>query len=174
MSSADVSRLGLVTSASQARFYNFTAWTGFLCSIPLLLLHTLGVPRQDQLTKNHAVQITIDISRPDLRHHPWHAAETIFSSVWAFFFFIASCVVLGKSKNFWVVNVGDHGAFVSAGFFGLLATGLYSLQVFLTSNSNIRLTLMNMICLDLLLMAYVAWKGARPSGLGPGGAPHPL
>jgi len=129
MSSADVSRLGLVTSASQARFYNFTAWTGFLCSIPLLLLHTLGVP-----------------SRPDLRHHPWHAVETIFSSVWAFFFFIASCVVLGKSKDFWVVNVGDHGAFVSAGFFGLLATGLYSLQVFLTSNSNIRLTLMNMIC----------------------------
>ena len=39
--------------------------------------------------------------------------------------------MLGKSKNFWVVNVGDHGAFVSAGFFGLLATGLYSLQVFL-------------------------------------------
>jgi len=113
MSSADVSRLGIVTSASQARFYNFTAWTGFLCSIPLLLLHTLGVP-----------------SRPDLRHHPWHAVETIFSSVWAFFFFIASCVVLGKSKDFWVVNVGDHGAFVSAGFFGLLATGLYSLQTY--------------------------------------------
>ena len=83
--------------------------------------------------------------------------ETIFSSVWAFFFFIASCVALGKSKDFWVVNVGDHGAFVSAGFFGLLATGLYTLQVFLTSNSNIRLTLINMICPDLLLMAHVAW-----------------
>ena len=155
MSSADVSRLGFVTSASQARFYNFTAWTGFLCSIPLLLLHTLGVPRWDQY---HIMQLkSLPNCRPDLRHHPWHAVETIFSSVWAFFFFIASCVVLGKSKDFWVVNVGDHGAFVSAGFFGLLATGLYSLQVFLPSNANIRLTLINMICPDLLLMAYVAW-----------------
>ena len=40
MSSAD-----LAPFLSQAKFYNFTAWTGFLCSIPLLLLHTLGVPR---------------------------------------------------------------------------------------------------------------------------------
>ena len=68
--------------------------------------------------------------RPELRHHPWHAAETIFSSIWAFFFFIASCVALSKSKNAWVRVVGDHGAFVSAGFFGLLATGLYTLQVY--------------------------------------------
>ena len=40
MSSAD-----LAPYLSQAKFYNFTAWTGFLASIPLLLLHTLGVPR---------------------------------------------------------------------------------------------------------------------------------
>jgi len=112
MSSAD-----LAPFLSQAKFYNFTAWTGFLCSIPLLLLHTLGVP-----------------SRPELRHHPWHAAETIFSTIWAFFFFVASCVVLSKSKDIWVRGVGDHGSFVSAGFFGLLATGLYTLQTYFSWN----------------------------------------
>ena len=122
MSSAD-----LAPYLSQAKFYNFTAWTGFLCSIPLLLLHTLGVPRCHH--KTYDMMTMFSFSRPELRHHPWHAAETIFSTIWAFFFFVASCVALSKSKDIWVRGVGDHGAFVSAGFFGLLATGLYTLQV---------------------------------------------
>ena len=36
-------------------------------------------------------------------------------------------------------GIGDHGAFVSAGFFGLLATGLYTLQV--AKNHQIDLSL---------------------------------
>ena len=75
--------------------------------------------------------------------------------------------MLGKSKDFWVVNVGDHGAFVSAGFFGLLATGLYVLQVFF----NIRLTLINILNLSRLTShgtcgvvgGETKWIGARGS-----------
>ena len=94
----------------------------------------------------------LSFSRPELRHHPWHAVETIFSTIWAFFFFVASCVVLSKSKDIWVRGVGDHGAFVSAGFFGLLATGLYTLQV--AKNSQIY-----PFCSDLLFLEHVARSG---------------
>ena len=49
-------------------------------------------------------------------------------------------------------GVGDHGAFVSAGFFGLLATGLYTLQV--AKNSQIY-----PFRSDLLFLEHVARSG---------------
>lgn len=35
----------LASLLSASKFYNFTCWTAFVLSIPLLLIHGLGVPR---------------------------------------------------------------------------------------------------------------------------------
>ena len=113
----------------------------------------------------HILNILCSFSRPELRHHPWHAAETIFSTIWAFFFFVASCVVLSKSKDILVRGVGDHGSFVSAGFFGLLATGLYTLQV--AQNYQIDLFLFRLTFLGTCGAAGVVtrWIGGMVSHL---------
>ena len=68
--------------------------------------------------------------------------------------------MLSKSKDIWVRGIGDHGAFVSAGFFGLLATGLYTLQVAKSSQFD-------PFCSDLLFLGHVARPGPGPGRLGP-------
>ena len=116
-------------------------------------------------------------SRPDLRHHPWHQVETVFSMVWAFFYFIAACVVAGKGNSEYVIFLGDHGAFIAAACFGFMSAGCYTLQVRHESFLLLLSPAISYLLLDspgVLLVAVVArpWEGR--SRLRDGGASNTL